>query len=116
MKNSMILFVVCVTLVLSSCNNTKAPLVDGFKNPPSEAKARTWWHWINGNVTKEGITADLEAMKQVGIQEAQFFNVDQGYPEGDAEFLSPHWLDLFHFVVSEAKRLGLEIGFHNGAG
>ena len=88
----------------------------GFQYPPTSAKARTWWHWINGNVTKEGITADLEAMKRVGIQEAQIFNVDQGYPEGPASFLSPEWLELFHFAVSEAKRLGLEIGFHNGAG
>lgn len=91
-------------------------LKSGFQTPPPSAKARTWWHWINGNVTREGITADLEAMKRVGIQEAQIFNVDQGYPEGPATFLSAEWLDLFHFAVSEAKRLGLEIGFHNGAG
>ena len=114
MKKTILLFVAIIAL--SSCNNINDPLTQGFKNPPSEAKARTWWHWINGNVTKEGITADLKAMKQVGIQEAQIFNVDQGYPEGAAEFLSPQWLDLFHFAVSEAKRLGLEIGFHNGAG
>lgn len=88
----------------------------GFINPPASAKARTWWHWINGNVSKEGITADLEGMKRVGIQEAQIFNVDQGYPEGAASFMSANWLDAFQFAVSEAKRLGIEIGFHNGAG
>ncbi len=91
-------------------------LKEGFSNPPSSAKARTWWHWINGNVSKVGITADLEAMKRVGIQEAQIFNVDQGYPDGSATFMSPAWLELFQFAVAEAKRLGLEIGFHNGAG
>lgn len=88
----------------------------GFKNPPASAKPRTWWHWVNGNVSKEGITADLEAMKRVGIQEAQIFNVDLGYPEGPATYLSAKWLDLFHFSVLEAGRLGLDIGFHNGAG
>lgn len=91
-------------------------LLNGFTNPPSSAKARTWWHWINGNVSKAGITADLEAMKAVGIQEAQIFNVDQGYPDGQATFLSPKWLEMFQFAVTEAERLGLEIGFHNGAG
>lgn len=91
-------------------------LESGFNNPPTEAKARTWWHWINGNVTKEGITADLEAMKRVGIQEAQIFNVDQGYPEGPATYMSSYWLEMFRFAVEEAERLGLEIGFHNGAG
>jgi hypothetical protein len=42
-------------------------LEDGFLRPPDSAKPHTWWHWMNGNVTKEGITADLEAMKRVGV-------------------------------------------------
>ena len=88
----------------------------GFVNPPASAKPQTWWHWINGNISKDGITADLEAMKRVGIQEAQVFNVDMGYPEGSAPFLSSEWLELFKYAASEAKRLGLGIGFHNGAG
>ena len=92
------------------------PLTAGFKNPPASAKARTWWHWINGNVTKAGITADLEAMKKVGIQEAQIFNVSLGDPRGPATYLSPQWLELFKFSALEAKRLGLELGFHNGPG
>ena len=39
----------------------------GFADPPDSAKPRAWWHWLNGNVTREGITADLEWMKRVGI-------------------------------------------------
>ncbi|WP_106831665.1 glycosyl hydrolase [Parabacteroides pacaensis] len=96
-----------------SAQNT---LESGFKNPPPSAKARTWWHWLNGNITKEGITADLEAMKQVGIQEAQIFNVDAGYPEGSVTFMSEQWLELFKFAASEANRLGIELGFNNAAG
>ena len=96
--------------------NKKINLKQGFKNPPNQAKARTWWHWISGNVSKSGITKDLEAMKEVGIQEAQLFNVHLGFPEGPIEYLSEEWLDLFHFSAKEAKRLGLELTFHNGAG
>lgn len=88
----------------------------GFMNPPESARARTWWHWVDGNVTKEGITADLEAMSRVGIQEVQLFNVGMGYPKGDAVYLSDKWLELFKFSVLEAKRLGMEMGFNNGAG
>lgn len=91
-------------------------LLSGFKNPPPGAKARTWWHWIDGNITKEGITADLEAMKRVGIQEAQIFNVGQGYPDGPATYLSPQWLELFKYAITEAKRLGMDVAFHNGPG
>ncbi|MDD3037061.1 glycosyl hydrolase [Bacteroides sp.] len=111
-KKTFLIYVTCFLVTMAGAT----PLQTGFQNPPTSAKARTWWHWINGNVSKEGITADLEAMKRVGIQEAQIFNVDQGYPEGSAAFLSPEWLELFHFAVLEAKRLELEIGFHNGAG
>ncbi len=91
-------------------------LESGFLDPPSSAKAGTMWMWINGNVSKEGITADLEAMKRVGIHEALIFNLDQGYPEGPASFMSAYWLDVFKFAVEEAKRLDLKLGFHNGAG
>jgi len=91
-------------------------LEQGFKNPPNEAKARTWWHWISGNVSKSGITKDLEAMKAVGIQEAQLFNVHLGFPKGPIKYLSEEWLDLFKFSAEEAKRLGLELAFHNSPG
>ncbi|MFV0417970.1 MAG: glycosyl hydrolase [Dysgonomonas sp.] len=107
---------ICITSLIYSTTSAQNDLQSGFANPPSSAKARTWWHWIDGNVSKEGITADLEAMKRVGIQEAQIFNVGQGYPEGPATFMTPQWLELFRFAASEAKRVGLEIGFHNGAG
>ena len=91
-------------------------LEGGFKNPPNEAKPRTWWHWISGNVSKSGITKDLEAMKAVGIQEAQLFNVHLGFPQGPVKYLSEEWLDLFKFSAEEAQRLGLELAFHNSAG
>lgn len=91
-------------------------LDEGFASPPSEARARTWWHWLNGNVTREGITADLEAMREAGIRDAQIFCVDMGYPEGPATYLGEHWLGLVRFAASEASRLGLELGFHNSAG
>ena len=105
-------FFVCQILSVLADDSVQS----GFVNPPASAKPQTWWHWINGNISKEGITADLEAMKRVGLQEAQIFNVDMGYPEGTAPFLSDEWLELFKFAASEAKRLGLGIGFHNGAG
>ncbi|MES2425998.1 MAG: glycosyl hydrolase [Bacteroidota bacterium] len=103
----------CFINITAQAQNT---LLSGFKNPPPSAKARTWWHWIDGNISKQGITADLEAMKRVGIQEAQIFNVGQGYPQGAVTYLSPQWLELFKFAISEAKRLGMEIGFNHSPG
>ncbi|WP_066630756.1 glycosyl hydrolase [Labilibacter marinus] len=91
-------------------------LKQGFKNPPPAAKVRTWWHWMNGNISKEGITADLEAMKKVGIQEAQIFNANIGIPQGSAVYLGEEWLELFKFAALEAQRLNLELAFHNCPG
>jgi hypothetical protein len=31
------------------------------------SKPRVWWHWMNGDITREGIRLDLEWMKRVGI-------------------------------------------------
>ncbi|WP_298495823.1 glycosyl hydrolase [uncultured Algibacter sp.] len=112
-----VFFLAMFSMALQGQNSTVIDeLESGFQNPPNQAKARTWWHWISGNVSKSGITKDLEAMKQVGIQEAQLFNVHLGFPKGGITYLSEAWLDLFHFAASEAKRLDLELAFHNSAG
>lgn len=88
----------------------------GFRTPPGSARPHTWWHWVNGNVTREGITADLEAMKRVGIGGAQIFNVDCGLPAGPVLFMSPEWRALITHAVKEADRLGIELCIHNCAG
>lgn len=94
----------------------KDPLAEAFRNPPASARPHTWWHWMNGNVTKEGLTADLEAMKQVGIGGAQMFTVDQGIPAGPAGYNGPLWQELTAHAVKEAHRLGIELCIHNCAG
>jgi len=74
--------------------------------------------WMNGNLSKEGITADLEAMKRAGIAGAVILDVEvQGtVPEGPALFLGDTWKALFRHSVSEAKRLGLELVMNDGPG
>ena len=59
------------------------PLRDGFLNPPDSAKPRVWWHWMNGNITKEGIKLDLEWMKRVGIGGFQNFDAAFGAGSGN---------------------------------
>ena len=71
---------------------------------------------MDGNITKEGITADLEAMARVGIGGAQIFNVAGGMPRGPIQFNSSEWLELVEHSAREARRLGLELCMHNCAG
>ena len=91
-------------------------LETGFLNPPDSAKPQTWWHWMNGNITKAGITADLEAMKQIGLGGATIVNVDCGIPAGPVKFMSAEWREDFKFAVQEAHRLGLKLCVENCAG
>lgn len=88
-------------------------LAEQFHDPPRAAAPLTWWHWMNGNVSEAGITADLEAMRQIGLRGAIVFSVGQDTPPGDVPFGSPAFYELAAFAVREAKRLGLEIGFHS---
>ena len=106
-----------IVIGASSCLCVQAAdLAQDFTKPSAAAKAGVLWMWMDGNISKEGITADLEAMARVGIGRALIFNVKSEVQGGPAPFFSPQWFDLFHFAVSEAERLGLEISFHNCAG
>ena len=91
-------------------------LADQFAAPPESARPWVYWFWLNGNITREGITADLEAMKRVGIAGALIMEVDQGAPVGPIDFMGPEWRELFCHVHAEAKRLGLEINMNDDAG
>lgn len=95
---------------------SQAEMEQGFVNPPASAKPHTWWHWMNGNISKEGITADLEAMAEAGIGGAQIFNAAEGIPHGGVMFNSPEWIEMVRFASEEATRLGLEICLHNCGG
>ena len=105
-----------VLLGLSGVATAEDSLESGFLNPPDSAKPHTWWHWINDNITKEGITADLEAMKEIGVGGATIVNVNSGVPSGSVKFFSPEWRECLKFAAQEAMRLGLELCVENCAG
>ena len=91
----------------------------GFKNPPDSAKPRVWWHWTGGNVTKQGITKDLEWMKRVGIGGAQMADIGQGSGQtitNPITFFTPEWFDTVKFAASESDRLGLEMSIFSCSG
>src|SRR4030042_3027628 len=89
-KRLLVAFVtlVMVALCFAACAPKKEdPLRAGFVNPPDSARPWVYWFWLNSNITREGITADLEAMKRVGIGGVLIMEVDQGAPVGPASFM-----------------------------
>ena len=99
--------------------NTGDSLEKGFVDPPDAAKPRVWWHWTGGNVTKEGITKDLEWMKRVGIGGAQMADIGMAggqTVENKIEFFTPEWFDAIKHAAAESDRLGLEMSIFSSSG
>jgi hypothetical protein len=99
--------------------STVDALERGFQNPPDAAKPRVWWHWTGGNVTKEGITKDLEWMKRVGIGGAQIADIGMAggqTVEHKTEFFTPEWFEAVKHAAAESDRLGLELGIFSSSG
>ncbi len=111
---SLILFFLC--LWIPNLFSQTTPLDSIFKNPPESAKPWVYWYWMNAAVSREGITADLEAMKEAGIAGAYIFTIkgvtDPPLFEPPAEQLTTEWWDMLSFAFNEANRLGLKLGFH----
>jgi alpha-L-rhamnosidase/F5/8 type C domain len=103
-------FVLSITQPAFS-QSAPASLEDGFRNPPDSAKPRVWWHWMNGNITKEGIKLDLEWMKRVGIGGFQNFDAALNTPklvDKRLVYMTPEWKDAFKYATTLADQLGLE--------
>lgn len=88
-----------------------SPLEQGFEQPPASARPRVWWHWMNGNITKEGIKLDLEWMHRIGLGGFQNFDAALNTPklvDQRLVYMTPEWKDAFHFATQLADQLGLE--------
>jgi hypothetical protein len=103
-------------MLLSAAILAVASLVDGFMSPPVRARPHVWWHWINGNVTPDGIVRDLDALEQYGFGGAAIIDIGGGAPQGPVEFGTQRWFDTLAFAVAEARRRKLEICLPNCSG
>jgi len=88
-------------------------LYAGFMDPPNAARPRVWWHWMNGNVTKEGIRKDLEWMQRIGIGGVHNFDASLSTPQVVDKrlvYMSPEWDEAFSYAVGLADQSGMEFG------
>ena len=105
--------------VLLQAENT---LEGGWQNPPNEARLRAYWWWLNGNVTKEAITRDLEQMKLKGFGGVVLVDADGASQGGNDKvphgptFFSPAWRELYKHALREADRVGLEVSLNIQSG
>src|SRR5437870_10021995 len=121
MKKSLLtLAVMGALLSLSICTSAQQDELElNFKNPRDSAKPRVWWHWMNGNITKEGIRLDLEWMHRVGIGGFQNFDASLNTPKVVQKrlgYMTPEWKDAFRYAATLADQLGLEMAIAGSPG
>jgi len=106
----------CFTATLPVPIQGAENLDHAFAQPPADARPWVNWFWLDGNITREGITADLEAMQRVGLGGALLMDVTQDIPPGPVRFGTPQWHEMFRHAASESKRLGLVLSLNNAPG
>ena len=120
MKKLIVLFFIILLSASVLFTNKKADdILKGFIQPPNAAKPRVWWHWMNGNITKDGIRKDLEWMHRSGIGGFQNFDAALGTPqivEKRLTYMTPEWKDAFKFTTKLADSLKLEMAIAGSPG
>ena len=116
-------FIVLILLLFSlrkaDSQNFETNLETGFRNPPASAKPRVWWHWMNGNITQNGIRKDLEWMNGIGIGGFQNFDAALRTPqivEKRLVYMTPAWKEAFRFTTNLAYSLGFEMAIAGSPG
>ncbi|HEY5918455.1 MAG TPA: glycosyl hydrolase, partial [Chryseolinea sp.] len=107
---------ICFHLLVSAQTDS---VYQSFISPPDAAKPRVWWHWMNGNITKDGIKKDLLWMKRSGIGGFQNFDASLMTPqivEKRLTYMTPEWKDAFLFTTKLADSLKLEMAIAGSPG
>lgn len=109
---------ICLLLILTGCSNSKNYEVihSGFVNLKEDNNLWCYWYWINDDISKDGITKDLEAMKKAGIGGALIGNINPARKDGKVPMLSEEWWSHMVHAVVEGKRIGVDIGVFNCPG
>ena len=93
-----------------------------FQNPPQEARIRVWWHWMDSNISKEGIKADLDWMKATGVGGFQQFDAGGTMMGGGQSivtrlpYMQEEWKDAFRYAIRYADELGMEVAIASAPG
>lgn len=110
MRNRITLAVMALALAVPSLSRADG-LKESFQNPPASARPRVWWHWMNGNISKDGIRKDLQWMKRAGIGGFTVFDAGADTPQivdHRIAYMTPEWKDALSCALHLADSLGLE--------
>ena len=117
-----ILTAACLALVVA-CEKQEqvnlSSLQQHFADPPRESRPMVWWHWMDGNITRDGIRKDLEWMDRAGIRGFQMFDAALATPQvvdRRLVYMTPEWKDAFRYALDIADSLEMEVGIASSPG
>ncbi|MBO9713877.1 glycosyl hydrolase [Sphingomonas sp.] len=120
MIRSLAVALAAMLLAAAPAQAQEDPLRDGFRDPPQSARPWVWWHWMDGNVTIDGIDRDLAWFRDIGLGGFQVFDVAQpGVPkvvDHRLIYMHPDWQAAFRHAIEQAARLKLEVGIASSPG
>lgn len=122
-KCHIIVFYVVMIFAGIACaaNKGDLKLAAGFKNPDNQARPRAYWNWLNGAVTLDGLTRDLEEAKDKGLAGLEMWDTEAmrnpgGFVPAGPPFMGPESVAFMHHAMKEANRLGLDLGLVTSSG
>jgi hypothetical protein len=122
LSSAVMLFLLWLPCLSEGTMNAQQPqdsMQRDFIAPPNSARPRVWWHWMNGNITEEGIKLDLDWMHRVGVGGFTIFEGSIDTPQVVKKrlvYMTPEWKQAFHFATTTADKLGLEMSIASSPG
>ncbi len=119
MKSFFLVIIAAITSAACFSQPKNDSIYINFQTPPGYAKPRVWWHWMNGNITKDGIKKDLLWMQRSGIGGFQNFDAALATPQivpTRLTYMTTQWKDAFQFATKLADSLRLEMAIAGSPG
>jgi alpha-L-rhamnosidase/Glycosyl hydrolases family 2, sugar binding domain len=127
-RRSLLIALLCSASLTATSLSAQAPaapasnidtLYENFLNPPNSARPRVWWHWMNGNISEEGIKLDLDWMHRVGLGGVTIFEGAIDTPQVVPKrliYMTPEWKHAFNYAVDTARGYGMEVAIASSPG
>lgn len=121
MKNTICTKFLCIVFLLGiiPAIYSQSSIIEEFRNPSKEAQPQVWWHWMNGNITKDGVRKDILWMHRIGISGFHIFDAGLNLPqivEHRLSFCSPEWNEVFDYALHLADSLNMTVAITSSPG
>ena len=106
-------------LLSAHAQKASDPVAQGFADPPNSARPRVWWHWMNGNISQEGIKLDLDWMHRIGVGGFHVFEGSINTPlvvPKRLVYMTPEWRDAFRLAITTGQQMGMEMTIASSPG